>query len=323
MPPNMGAEKQGDAAGASNAGRSAHNSEQVNPPAKKQRGSYTNWFVQDLWPHIEAAVRQHPKSLYDALFSLQHIRKPGRIGSPFDKLTMNTMKGWFERDVQSNHFKLRKKYEEGVVTQKARMQKGKSGSWGIFKDHPQAFDTILSTLKGMRDVGQPMDANVAQTVILGIVQALALELLLKRTGRGGKLFQVSKRFSRKFLNCYLGWTWRRVTTAASKLLEDWEQQGDEMAFRVATFCKTEGIPPELVCNSDQTAVHLRPSTKQTYEVKGVKEVKCLGKDDKRQIVAVVRSTASGELVPLQLVFQGKMEAVVPKDEDAKRAVAAG
>jgi len=36
VPPNMGAEKQGDAAGASNAGRSAHNSEQVNPPAKKQ-----------------------------------------------------------------------------------------------------------------------------------------------------------------------------------------------------------------------------------------------------------------------------------------------
>ncbi len=36
VPPNMGAEKQGDAAGASNAGQSAHNSEQVNPPAKNQ-----------------------------------------------------------------------------------------------------------------------------------------------------------------------------------------------------------------------------------------------------------------------------------------------
>jgi len=99
---------------------------------------------------------------------------------------MNTMKGWFERDVQSGHLKLRKKYEEGVATQKARVQKGKSRSWGIFKDHHQAFDTILSTLKGMRDVGQPMDANVAQMVILGIVQALAPELLLKRTERGGK-----------------------------------------------------------------------------------------------------------------------------------------
>ncbi len=100
-------------------------------------------------------------------------------------------------------------------------------------------------------------------------------------------------------------------------------QGDEMAFRVAALCKTEGIPPELVCNSDQTAVHLRPAIEQTYEVKGVKEVKCLGKDDKRQITVVVSSTASGELVPLQLVFQGKTKAVVPKDEDVKRAVAMG
>jgi hypothetical protein len=96
-----------------------------------------------------------------------------------------------------------------------------------------------------------------------------------------------------------------------------------MAFRVVALCKTEGIPPELVCNSDQTTIHLRPSTEQTYEVKGVKEVKCLGKDDKRQITAVVSSTASGELVPLQLVFQGKTEAVVPKDEDAKWAVTTG
>jgi hypothetical protein len=70
VPPNMGAEKQGDATGASNAGQSAHNSEHVNPSVKKQRGSYTSWLVQDLWPHIEAAVRQHPKSLYDVLFSL-------------------------------------------------------------------------------------------------------------------------------------------------------------------------------------------------------------------------------------------------------------
>ncbi len=133
------------------------------------------------------------------------------------------MKDWFERDVQSGHFKLRKKYEKGVAAQKARVQKGKNRSRGIFKDHPQAFDTILSTLKGMRDVGQPMDANVTQTVILGIVQALAPELLLKCTGRGGELFQVSKRFSQKFLNHYLEWTWRRATTVASKLPKDWEQ----------------------------------------------------------------------------------------------------
>jgi hypothetical protein len=156
-------------------------------------------------------------------------------------------------------FQVAQEVRRGGCCSEGKSAEGKERESGIFKDYPQAFDTILSTLKGMRDVNQPMDANVAQTMILGIVQALAPELLLKRTGRGGKLFQVSKRFSRKFLNRYLGWTWRRATTAANKLPEDWEQQGDEMAFRVAALCKMEGIPPELVCNSDQTAVHLRPS----------------------------------------------------------------
>jgi predicted phosphoadenosine phosphosulfate sulfurtransferase len=63
------------------------------PPAKKKRGPYTNWFVPDLWNFIFAAVKKHPRNLYDALFSLQHNKKPGRLGSPFDKLTVQTLKG--------------------------------------------------------------------------------------------------------------------------------------------------------------------------------------------------------------------------------------
>ncbi len=42
-------------------------------------------------------MRQHPKSLYDVLFSLQHIRKPSRIGNPFDKLPVEEQvirRGW-------------------------------------------------------------------------------------------------------------------------------------------------------------------------------------------------------------------------------------
>jgi len=99
--------EQGDAAVAEEMGVDAS---EKPPPAKKKRGSYTNWFVPDLWPFIEQAVKQHPKSLYEVLFSLQHIRKPGRVGSPFDNLTINTLKGWFEKDVMGR-FVLRRKYE--------------------------------------------------------------------------------------------------------------------------------------------------------------------------------------------------------------------
>ncbi len=66
------------------------------PPTKKSRceGSYLRWGNPDLWPLIAQAIVLHPRSLIDVLNHLQHIRKPGRIGSPFDVLTISTMKGW-------------------------------------------------------------------------------------------------------------------------------------------------------------------------------------------------------------------------------------
>jgi hypothetical protein len=65
------------------------------PPTKKSRcgGSYSRWGNPDLWPLIAQVVALHPRSLIDALNHLQHIRKLSRIGSPFDALTISTMKG--------------------------------------------------------------------------------------------------------------------------------------------------------------------------------------------------------------------------------------
>jgi hypothetical protein len=70
------------------------------PPTKKSRcgGSYSRWGNPDLWPLIAHAVVLHPRSFTDVLNHLQHIRKPGRIGSPFDALTISTMKGWYAKD---------------------------------------------------------------------------------------------------------------------------------------------------------------------------------------------------------------------------------
>ncbi len=70
------------------------------PPTKKCRcgGSYSRWGNLDLWPLIAQVVALHPRSLIDTLNHLQHNRKPGIIGSPFDALTISTMKGWYAKD---------------------------------------------------------------------------------------------------------------------------------------------------------------------------------------------------------------------------------
>lgn len=62
---------------------------------------------------------------------------------------------------------------------------------------------------------------------------------------------------------------------------------------------------------DQTGVHLAPVDSRTYEAKGVKDVKVIGAEDKRQITACIGSSLNGNLLPLQLIFQGKTTACHP------------
>ena len=45
------------------------------------------------------------------------------------------------------------------------------------------------------------------------------------------------------------------------------------------------------------------------EQEGTRRVEIAGKDDKRQITAVLACTMSGDLLPLQLVCQGKYHVV--------------
>jgi hypothetical protein len=145
------------------------------------------------------------------------------------------------------------------------------------------------------------------------------------TGKRGEdvKFSMSKTFGKAFVRKHLGWTWRRVTIATTKLSENWEKQGDEAAYRVAALCKLHNIPPELVVNSDQTAIYVWPAVEQTYETKGVKAVRSLGKDEKRQITGMVISASSGSMLPLQLIFQGKTIVMVPNHVEAREAVRKG
>jgi len=68
----------------------------------------------------------------------------------------------------------------------------------------------------------------------------------------------------------------------------------------------------LLINFDQTGINLVSKSNYTYEKKGSKSVRMVGQEDKRQITAVVGSSADGDLLPLQLIFQGKTDASHPE-----------
>ncbi len=75
----------------------------------------------------------------------------------------------------------------------------------------------------MRDARQPLDDGIIQGIMQRCIQQSAPKMF-QWTVMGKReedvKFSVSKTFGKAFVQNHLGWMWRRVTTAASKLPED-------------------------------------------------------------------------------------------------------
>ena len=63
-------------------------------------------------------------------------------------------------------------------------------------------------------------------------------------------------------------------------------------------------PSQLIINWDQTGVRIVPCDSWTMEKKGKKQVDIVGKDDKREITALLAATLSGNMLPPQLLYTG-------------------
>ncbi len=63
---------------------------------------------------------------------------------------------------------------------------------------------------------------------------------------------------------------------------------------------------ELIFNWDQTGIHIIPQSNWTMEKKGSKRVEVKRLQDRRQITAILCGTLHGDLLPMQLVYGGRM-----------------
>ena len=75
----------------------------------------------------------------------------------------------------------------------------------------------------------------------------------------------------------------------------------------------EEIPPQLVFNWDQTGISVTvvPGSAWTMDLKGSKCAEIVGIDDKRQFTAVFCGSLDGDILPLQVIYQGKTTASLP------------
>jgi hypothetical protein len=98
---------------------------------------------------------------------------------------------------------------------------------------------------------------------------------------------------------------RKAIKAAKKLPIDFEQQRNSFYSRIQSSVLEHNVPDDLIINFNETSIFIVPSSQYSMAPIGSKQVTVIGKEDKRQITALLTVTAPGKLLPPQLIYQGK------------------
>jgi hypothetical protein len=274
-------------------------------PSRKRR-KYCNWFASPLIHDILAAYQLNLHSARKTVEWLQRTypRLPTEANGRFDELSESTVRSWHGDDG-----KLLQRYRDALDNaQSAQRGPGRSK---LLQGHPEIEDEVKQVLLTMRERGATVNVLIVRLVLRAVIMKHQPLILASA--------KLSHGFCVQWAHETMSWSWRHRTGAASKLPNNWRQLGIDMAKRVAYFMQIFSVHPSLIVNMDQTGVHLAPADIRTYEQAGTKQVKVIGADDKRQITACVASSLDGDLLPLQLIFQGKTDACHPPTTDSAKA----
>ena len=126
----------------------------------------------------------------------------------------------------------------------------------------------------------------------------------------GGPFKVSNTWAKSFLQ-RIGFVKWRGSSTAKMTVTNYKEVREQFLFDIKAIIDLEEIPPDFVFNWDQTGVSIVPGSSWTMELKGSKRVEIAGMSDKLQIAVVICGTMTGELMPFQVIYQGKTSVSLP------------
>ena len=115
----------------------------------------------------------------------------------------------------------------------------------------------------------------------------------------------------KYLLHRMGFVKRKATSKAKVTVDNFEELKEQFLLEINQVIVMDEIPADLVINFDQTGLHFVPVSEWTMEAEGTKRVEVAGKNDKRQLTAVLGGSMVGEFLPPQLIYQGKTLRCLP------------
>lgn len=179
---------------------------------KPRTGNYTNWFASPYLNDILQALKQHDYSAKRAVSALQRSAPDDR----YKRLSDSTVRAWLDPATKRLLPRFQSQLDCGIAAQRGTCPPMMS---------PAVEAEIKLTLLKLRDAGMPVNSHVVRWTLQSIFKEREPALL--------QSLQLSQQWISYWVRTKLKWRWRARTTAASKLPDDWEQQGILMAKRIA------------------------------------------------------------------------------------------
>ena len=235
--------------------------------------------------------------------SLRHFKQTNE----FNNLKESTVRGWvkqYRNELPRAAGELSSETPTGAGIVEKLCEKKRGRPLLIGED---LESQVQEFIREVRASGGVINTAITLAAAKGIVLARDANML----SESGGYLSLTSNWAKRLMS-RMGLVKRKATTTVKITPNMFEDLKKQFLDDIETVSKFEGIPKDLVINWDQTAVRYVPVSNWTQEVKGAKRVEIVGTDDKRQITATLTVTASGEMLPAQMIYGGKTPACLPK-----------
>ena len=172
----------------------------------------------------------------------------------------------------------------------------------------QVIDTAVQDyIKALRSVGGVVTTAIVMASAEGILGARDQSLLVQYGGH----VSITKSWAKSLL-ARMGYVKRKCSTAGKMSVPHFKELQDYFLADIQAEVLMNDIPEDLIFNWDQTALSFVSTGQWTMHQAGAKVVPISHSDDKRQVTAVLAATLRGELLPPQIIYQGKTVQCHPK-----------
>ena len=250
------------------------------PTRKRKRGDY-NAYDDETRAKIAKYAQEHGNTKAARHFST-------KLGRKIAESTVCSMKQKFLKAVKENPTK--------PVTSLPNAKRGRPLMLG------ELDKRVQTAIQRIREDGGTINRHITLATATAIVRQHQPSLLKEH---GGPL-ELNRHWCESLMK-RMGLTKRKATKASRALPENFPQQKHDYLTAIADQVKEHDIPNSMVVNFDQTGINIIPSSDWTMDNQGTKQVKVTGLGDKRQVTLVLACAMDGELLPPQVIYQGKTD----------------